>query len=66
MEKYSMEWDYDVVESNDGLDVYDKESGEWVCLLKWKTLAQYTYDDGVDEDELREDIEFELNYEFEN
>ena len=58
MEEYTTELGYYVKETINGLDVY--EDGTIVCSLDNKTLADYTYNDVVDDEKLEADIKEQI------
>ena len=57
--KYELDFDYDVVETTDGIDVYDK-SGNFLCELGGQSLADYSHDGKVDDYALTKDIDFAI------
>ena len=54
MRTYETGLGYVVIETINGLDV--EENGEFVCELAGRCLADYSFDDVIDEDMLENDI----------
>ena len=61
MRTYETSSGYVVIETIYGLDV--EENGEFVCELAGRSLADYSFDDVIDEDMLENDIKEQIDVE---
>lgn len=62
MNYISDDYGFEVKETLSGLDVYDRETDELICSLDGYTLANFTYDDVVDDSKIYDAVREEEDW----